>query len=172
MPVLKHGWYQIRNYGIIPVGICWIVALGLAILFRKNADSTTLMATYLIIGAVLVSFAFTAAETNENPNLIYSIIALAPIVFVVMVLLGKFSHSLITVGVIIWTIISILAGLYCGFIIRKYSLINYYETVSKIFKLRANIDIWSSEQSFAFRRGVEAFIFTFATLEMFSILFV
>lgn len=53
--------------------------LGLAILFGKNDDPTASMAAYLLTGAFLVSIAFTAAETNEKPNLIYTIIALAPI---------------------------------------------------------------------------------------------
>lgn len=160
-----------KIWGIIPVGICWLVAIGLAILFGKKGDSGT-MAAYLAIGALLVSIAFTAAESNEKPNLIYSLIALVPIVLVIMVFTGKLSHSLITTGVIIWTIVSILIAGFYGFIIRKYSLINFYETVSKIFKLKSSLDIWSSEQTFAFRRGVEAFMYSFTALEMFAILFV
>lgn len=161
-----------KIWGIVPVGICWAVAVGLALLFGKNDDATQSMAAYLLIGAFLVSIVFTAAETNEKPNLIYTIIALAPIVFVVLVLMGKFSHSLITTGVIIWTIISILVGIFCGFIIRKYSLVNYYETVSKIFKLKSSLDIWSSEQTFVYRKAVEAFMYSFTALEMFAVLFV
>lgn len=161
-----------KIWGLVPVGICWAVAVGMAFLFGKNEDAASSMAAYLLMGAFLVSIAFTAAETNEKPNLIYTIIALAPIVFMVLVMMGKFSHTLITTGVIIWTIVSILIGLFCGFIIRKYSLVNYYETVSKIFKLRSSIDIWSSEQTFAYRRAVEAFMYSFTAVEMFSILFV
>lgn len=157
---------------IVPVGLCWLVAIGMAMLFGKAEEATSQMAAYLLMGAFVVSVAFAAAETNDKPNLIYTIIALAPIALVVLVLMGKFSHSLITTGVIVWTIISILGGFFCGFIIRKYALVNYYETVSKIFKLKSSLDIWSSEQTFAYRRAVEAFMYAFTTLEMFAILFI
>lgn len=79
-----------KIWGLVPVGICWAVAVGMAFLFGKNEDAASSMAAYLLIGAFLVSIAFTAAETNEIPNLIYTIIALAPIVFMVLVMMGKF----------------------------------------------------------------------------------
>lgn len=83
-----------KIWGLVPVGICWLVALGLAILFGKNDDPTASMAAYLLTGAFLVSIAFTAAETNEKPNLIYTIIALAPIVFYGSCTDGQiFTHS-------------------------------------------------------------------------------
>lgn len=82
-----------KIWGIVPVGICWGVAVGLALLFGKNEDAMSSMAAYLLMAAFLVSCAFTAAEANDKPNLIYTIIALAPIAFVVLVLMQWFGKK-------------------------------------------------------------------------------
>ena len=160
-----------KIWGIVPLGIFWVVAIILAGLFGKDGGAVGTVAAILLFSIFVISIIFTAAEANEKPNLIYSLIMLTPFALIFMVISGKWSHSAITTGIIVWSIISVLIASVCGFIIRKYSLINYYETVSKVFKLRSSIDIWSSEQTFAFRRGVEAFIYSFSALEMFAVLF-
>lgn len=161
-----------KVWGFVPAGICLAIAFGLATLFGKNEETVGTMVEYLVLGTLFLSLAFNGAEAYEKPNLLYGLIAFFTICWACSVLVGDSSHTLITTGVAIWTTISALVALYFGFIIGKYSLVNYDEAVSAIFKLRSSIDIWSSKQSFAFRRGVEAFMYTFATLEMFAVLFV
>ena len=155
---------------ILPIGACWILAVFLSLLLGKDGEAVGAVAAVLLFSVFGVSIIFAVAEANEKPNLIYSLIMLAPFAIIYMVLSGKWSHSAITTGIIVWSIISIVLACVCGFIIRKYCLINFDETVSKVFKLRSSIDIWSSEQAFAYRRGVDAFIYSFCALEMFAIL--
>lgn len=160
-----------KLWGILPLCVIWVIAVLIAGLFGKDGEAVGTVAGVLFFAIFGISILFTAAEANEKPNLIYSLIMLSPFILIFMVLSGKWTHTSITTGIIVWSILSILISAYCGFIIRKYSLINFHETVSKVFKLRSSIDIWSSEQTFAFRRGVEAFIYSFCALEMFSVLF-
>lgn len=161
-----------KLWGAIPLIICAVLSYLLLMLFNKNTEFGQEIFFWCLIPAFIIEAAFTVAEQNEKPNLIYGLLGLVPLTILILVFMGKINHPFFTTGTIIWSCIAMLAAFVVAYIIGTYANRNYDDVVSRLFVFKASVlDYISSQTTFVFRRSVEAFLFSFFSLEMFAPLF-
>lgn len=116
---------------------------------------------------------FKTVKDHGSAIVVYSMLALLPIVGVGLLIAKIVSYPLFTAGVIVWLCISIVIGIYPALIIWRYSFKNFYTQLSDIDKrILSNTEYNEKRTAFAYGRSVEAYLISVMSFAAFGALFV